>query len=67
VYASGFIEKGAACKNKRPKSREETPKEGGGNARRYRTAINYTASHKMQGVLTYFPARLLGRLTFVQA
>jgi hypothetical protein len=24
--------------NKRPKSREETPKEGSGNARRYRTA-----------------------------
>jgi hypothetical protein len=24
--------------NKRPKSREETPKEGSGNAKRYRTA-----------------------------
>lgn len=34
--------------NKRPKSREETPKEGGGNARRYRTAIRYTATHKWQ-------------------
>jgi hypothetical protein len=32
----------------RPKSREETPKEGGGNARRYRTAIRYTAAHKAQ-------------------
>ncbi len=42
-------EKRAACVNKRPKSREETPKEGGGNARRYRTAIRYTAAHKMQG------------------
>src|SRR5262249_62022934 len=30
--------KRAACEGKRPKSREETPKEGGGNARRYRTA-----------------------------
>ena len=42
------------CKKKgrpggRPKSREETPKEGGGNARRYRTAITYTATHKTQG------------------
>ena len=32
--------------SKRPKSREETPKEGGGNARRYRTATTYTATHK---------------------
>src|SRR5207302_5921526 len=31
-------EKGAARGCKRPKSREETPKEGSGNARRYRTA-----------------------------
>jgi len=31
-------EKRAACDCKRPKFREETPKEGGGNARRYRTA-----------------------------
>src|SRR5262249_13589287 len=30
--------KRAACECKRPKSREETPKEGGGSARRYRTA-----------------------------
>jgi hypothetical protein len=41
-------EKRAACESKRPKSREETPKEGGGNARRYRTAIRYTATHKVQ-------------------
>src|ERR1700719_938724 len=36
----GVIEtkKGAARGCKRPKSREETPKEGSGNARRYRTA-----------------------------
>jgi hypothetical protein len=40
------LEKRAACECKRPKSREETPKEGGGNARRYRTAKTYTATHK---------------------
>jgi hypothetical protein len=40
------LEKRAACDCKRPKSREETPKEGGGNARRYRTATTYTAAHK---------------------
>jgi hypothetical protein len=41
----------------RPKSREETPKEGDGSARgisRYRTATTYTASHKTQVLLTYF-------------
>jgi hypothetical protein len=38
--------KGPLARSKRPKSREETPKEGGGNARRYRTAIRYTATHK---------------------
>src|SRR5207244_4696208 len=42
-------EKGPLARGKRPKSREETPKEGGGNARRYRTAIRYTAVHKRQG------------------
>jgi hypothetical protein len=30
--------KGPLVMSKRPKSREETPKEGSGNARRYRTA-----------------------------
>jgi hypothetical protein len=40
--------KGPLARSKRPKSREETPKEGGGNARRYRTAIRYTATHKWQ-------------------
>jgi len=34
--------------NKRPKSREETPKEGSDSARRYRTATTYTATHKVQ-------------------
>jgi hypothetical protein len=41
----------------RPKSREETPKEGDGDERglsRYRTAITYTAPHKTQVLLTYF-------------
>jgi hypothetical protein len=44
VYQPGNVlhiaayEKRAACGSKRPKSREETPKEGGGNAERYRTA-----------------------------
>ena len=49
--AIGFAikEKGPLARGKRPKSREETPKEGGGNARRYRTAIRYTAVHKKQG------------------
>ena len=41
----------------RPKSREESPKEGDGLERglsRYRTATTYTASHKTQVLLTYF-------------
>jgi hypothetical protein len=41
----------------RPKSREETPKEGDGIERglsRYRTATRYTAAHKTQVLLTYF-------------
>ena len=41
----------------RPKSREETPKEGDGIERglsRYRTATTYTAPHKTQVLLTYF-------------
>jgi hypothetical protein len=40
--------KKAACNGKRPKSREETPKEGCGNAKRYRTAAIYIALHKPQ-------------------
>ncbi len=42
--------------NKRPKSREETPKEGGGNAKGSRPALQQyvIAPHKTQGVLTYF-------------
>ena len=45
--------KGAASGCERPKSREETPKEGSGSAR-YRTAIGYTAVHKNQGSKAYF-------------
>ena len=49
-------EKRAARGCKRPKSREETPKEGGGNARNRATALQQyvSASHKKQGPLTYF-------------
>ena len=46
-------EKGRS-RSKRPKSREETPKEGSGSAR-YRTAISYTATHKNQGQLPKNP------------
>jgi len=59
-------EKGPLTLRERPKSREETPKEGDGNARetsRYRTAATYTAPHKKQVLLTYlqdyFPQNLL--------
>src|ERR1700693_615914 len=43
--------KGAARGCKRPKSREETPKEGGGNARRYRTATTCHRSAQKASVL----------------
>jgi hypothetical protein len=41
-----ICEKWAARDCKRPKSREETPKEGGGNAKRYRTAANWHRTAK---------------------
>jgi hypothetical protein len=50
-------ERGPLTLRERPKSREETPKEGDGIERglsRYRTATTYTASHKTQVLLTYF-------------
>lgn len=60
------MEKGPLTLLERPKSREETPKEGDGSAREslgYRTAAIYTASHKAQALLTYsftvFPAFFL--------
>jgi hypothetical protein len=51
---SGMHKKRAASQWQRPKSREETPKEGGGNARDRVTALHQyaPASHKKQGVLT---------------
>src|SRR5471030_1891543 len=49
--------KRAARVCKRPKSREETPKEGNDSSR-YRIAIKYTAMHKNQGSLTGFPCLL---------
>jgi len=51
-------EKGPLTLRERPKSREETPKEGDGKREkvsRYRTAATYTAPHKTQGLLTYLP------------
>ena len=51
------IEKRAARGCKRPKSREETPKEGNGRYR-YRTAIIYTATHKNQAPKRFFHASL---------
>ena len=41
--------------NKRPKSREETPKEGGGNASDRATALREyaTALHKKQGEISH--------------
>jgi hypothetical protein len=53
-------EKRAARGCKRPKSREETPKEGGGNASNRATALQQyvSASHKKQGALTYFHSPL---------
>src|SRR4029077_7381563 len=46
--------KRAASGCERPKSREETPKEGSGSSR-YRTAISYIATHKNQGLRPCFP------------
>jgi hypothetical protein len=53
-------EKRAARGCKRPKSREETPKEGGGNASNRATALQQyvSAPHKKQGALTYFHSPL---------
>jgi hypothetical protein len=47
---SRIEEKRAACVGKRPKSREETPKEGGGYERKLDAALQQyvIAMHKMQ-------------------
>ena len=49
--------KGRSRMSKRPKSREETPKEGNDSSR-YRIAINYTATHKNQGWQAHIPCFL---------
>ncbi len=41
--------------NKRPKSREETPKEGSGNAERYRTATICGRAAQSARAFTPFP------------
>jgi|GEM_PF-1781577 hypothetical protein len=41
--------------NKRPKSREETPKEGSGNAKRYRTATICDCAAQSARVFEPFP------------
>ncbi len=52
-------EKRAACISKRPKSREETPKEGSDNARRYRTATICGHDERSARVFDEFPMRIL--------
>jgi hypothetical protein len=47
--------KGPLVMNKRPKSREETPKEGSGNARRYRTATICDRAAQSARVFERFP------------
>jgi hypothetical protein len=58
-------EKRAACIGKRPKSREETPKEGSDSARRYRTATICDRAAQKARAFELFPvqnspARLAG-------
>jgi hypothetical protein len=48
-------EKRAACDGKRPKSREETPKEGSDSARRYRTATICDRAAQSARVFHAFP------------
>jgi len=52
-------EKGAACESKRPKSREETPKEGSDSARRYRTATICDRDAQNARVFKAFPMQIL--------
>jgi hypothetical protein len=44
--------------NKRPKSREETPKEGSGNARRYRTATICGRAAQSARAFELFPVHI---------
>src|SRR6185437_5898386 len=48
-------EKRAACNGKRPKSREETPKEGSDSARRYRTAAICNCDAQSARAIVTFP------------
>jgi hypothetical protein len=45
--------------SKRPKSREETPKEGSDNARRYRTATICDCAAQNASAFPRFPMRIL--------
>jgi len=45
--------------SKRPKSREETPKEGSDSARRYRTATICDRAAQSARVFTIFPMQIL--------
>lgn len=50
---------------KRPKSREETPKEGSGNARSATAPQQYAAApHKVQGLLSHFPCKMTWLICF---
>jgi hypothetical protein len=51
-------EKGPLVKTKRPKSREETPKEGSGSAMATAPQQYATATHKTQGISNYFPCKM---------
>src|ERR1700758_3463685 len=51
-------EKRAACDGKRPKSREETPKEGSDSARRYRTATICDCAAQSASLFRFFPMRI---------
>jgi hypothetical protein len=51
--------KGPLAMSKRPKSREETPKEGSGSAESATAPQQYaTALHKVQGFLNHFRCKI---------
>jgi hypothetical protein len=53
--------KGPLAMSKRPKSREETPKEGSGSAESATAPQQYaTALHKVQEFLSAFPCKICG-------
>jgi hypothetical protein len=51
--------KGPLAMSKRPKSREETPKEGSGSAERYRTATICDRAAQSARVFEHFPMQNL--------